>query len=193
MKKYIFLLILLVFVLPARAVELETARDTAFLVNSADSNSAALDVNETSWAAASDWADIGGRANRLKVKFYVYDPCGPNDSTFSYVFYVADHGCNAEPVCSDDVTCGAAQLSHEPTSATTELNGGDPNSLYCWVDTMSDTPTNDWPTGVEAQNNGGVNTIASVLFDAGSAKKAWCRIYDRSSGTMVVYCVAYYY
>jgi len=172
------------------ADELETIQNSAMLVSSADSNDSALGVDGTSWVVAKTWKNITGYANNMKVKFYVYDPCGPNDATFDYQFYVADYGCNAELVADGNVVCGAAQMSHNPVDLA-EINSGvvDPN--YCWVDTLD--VTEDWKGEISTQNNGGLNGVASFIFYRQCAKKAWCRIYSRSTATMIVYCVAYYY
>ena len=193
--KFRILLLVILLVLAGSiclADELQTGQDSAFLVNSADSNDSALGVDDTYWGALSSWPNIPSRANGLKVKFYVYDPCGPDNTTFNYIFYVADYGCNAEVVASGSATCGAAQLSHNPIDLS-EFNSGAPSSIYCWVDTLG-TITTDWKNGgINSQNDGGADSVASFIFDRQSAKKAWCRIYDRSTSTMVVYCVAYYY
>ena len=193
-KIFLITILVLCLISVSKGDELETVQPTAQLISSASSDASALDVNQTSWAAVSSWEDLSDKANGLKVKFYVYDTNtnGPNDTTFSYEFYVADYGCNAEKVAAGTAICGAAQLSHDPVSIGTELNSGDPNSLYCWVDTLG-TITTDWAPGVTSQNDGGLNDVASFIFDRESAKKAWCRIYSRSRATMTVYCVIYYY
>jgi len=190
MKKIAILIILLLTGL-TYAGDLTTVQPTAMLIASADSNAAALDVNQTSWAATAAWPNVSASSNVLKIKWYVYDPCGPNDATFSYQMYVADYGCNAELIAYGTATTGAAQLSHNPIKLT-ELNSGDPNSLFCWVDTLG-AVTDDWGPTVKTQNDGGLNGVASLLFDRESAKRAWCRIYNRSSATMTVYCVAWGY
>lgn len=194
MKKLLTFLIFLLMTTNCLANIQETPQVTAQLVNSADSNDAALDVNETSWAATSTWAEISSIGYTYKIKFYVYDTnaSGPNDVTFSYQYYVADYYCNAEIVAEGTATCGAAQLSHNPVSGA-QLNSGDPNSSYCWVDTLG-TPTEDWASGhFTTQNDDGGNSVATILVNRQSGKKHWCRIYNRSRSTMTVYCVAYYY
>ena len=185
---YVILFLVFAFTAMSRA---DVVQSGPILIESADSNATALDVNQTSWGAAKDWVEISERASNLSVKFYVYDPCGPNDATFSYEFYVADYGCNAAKVAAGDATCGALQLSRNPVTLD-ELNDGDPNSLYCWVDTLG-TVTADWASTVYTQNDGGLNDISAFIFNCENAKTAWCRIYDRSSATMVVYCVSYYF
>jgi len=195
MKTKIFLTILILFLASVSwADELETVQPPAKLIKTSNSNDAALGVDGTSWAVASGWPLLSVKSNALKVKFYVYDSntSGPNDTTFSYEFYVADYGCNAEKVAAGSATCGAAQLSHDPANPLAELNSGDPNSLYCWVDTLG-TITTDWASLLLKQNDGGLNDVASFIFDRQTAKKAWCRIYNRSRSTMTVYCVIYYY
>lgn len=190
MRKLAFFTILLLTGL-AHAGDLTTVQPTALLIASADSNVAALDVNQTSWTATAEWPEISSYMNVMKIKWYVYDPCGPNDTTFSYEFHVADYGCNTELVAYGTATTGAAQLSHNPTTLA-ELNSGDPNTLYCWADTLG-TPTDDWAPTIKTQNDGGLDGVASLLFDRESGKRAWCRIYGMSSTTMTVYCVAYGY
>jgi type II secretory pathway pseudopilin PulG len=199
MKKVFLIAILVIlaaFLVPAYADSSNTIQPTAQLVNEADANDAAVDVNNATWGAivTANWPEILQSAYTLKIKFYVYDSAtaGPNDTTFSYQFYLADYGCSGELVASGTATCGATQLSHSPVSITT-LNGGDPNTSYCWVDTLG-TVTQDWATGhVATQNDGGADNVASLLINRESAKRMWCRIYDRSSSTMTVYCVAYFY
>ena len=194
MKKILILLLLaalLYFILPAPGEELETVNKTAFLIASADGNDADLDANQTSWGATAAWPEVTTKANYLKVKFYSYDSAGPNDKTFSYEFYLADYGCNAELVASGSATVGGAQLSHNPVSLA-EFNDGDPNSLYLWVDTLG-TITSDWATTIYPQNESTSDEPASFLFDRQGGKRAWCRIYNLTSATMTVYCVGYYY
>jgi hypothetical protein len=189
----LYIIMLFLFCGILRADTAETVQPTAFLVNYADSNAAALDFNETSWSVAEEWTEISSQAKYLKVKFYVKDTSDPNERTFSYQFYVADKGCNAEIVASGDANCGAAQMSHDPVTMS-ELNSGDVDPNYCWVDTLG-TITTDWEDGdVDAINDDGANSVASFEFNRLSAKTAYCRIYNMSSSaTMTVYCVAYYY
>lgn len=189
MKKCLFLILLLAGF--AFADELETVQMTPIKVTYADANAAALDVNTNSWAVTKDWVDIPVTFNGMKVMFYVYDPCGPNNATFSYSFYVTEKYCNAQKVADANATCGALQLSHDPISGA-ELNSGAVDPNYCWVDTV-DTITTDWKGGVTAQNDGGLNDVFSMIFDRQSALKVWCRIYNRSSATMEVRCIAYGY
>lgn len=211
MKLKIFLLILLMFCLSANAEILETQSKSCMLVAVADSNATALDINQTSWdwiishdsdgeTGTHGWPKYTMASNFPKVKFYVYDPSGPNDVTFDYIYYQAEYGCNAEIVASGSATCGAAQLSHNPVIvddvniAKGYLNAGEPNEYYCWVDTFG-TITSDINTffSPKASNDNGLNGVASFTYDRQSAQRAWCCIYNRSSATCVVYCVAFGY
>lgn len=174
------------------ANELETAQYGPILVATADSNAAALSVSTSSWAVCKNWVDVPRSANGLEVMFYAYSPTGPNNLTFSYEFYVAKYGCNAQKVAAGTATVGASQISHNPVTLR-QLNSGAVDPNYCWVDTLG-TITTDWKDGgVKSQNDGGADDVASFIFDRQSARKTWCRIYNRSSATMVVYCIAYGY
>lgn len=212
MKLKMFSLIaLLVFAFPLKAEVLETESKTCMLVSVAEANGTALDVNQTSWGwvithgtsgstSTHGWPKYSERMNRPKVKFYVYDPCGPNDVTFDYIYYQADNGCNAELVASGSATCGAAQLSHNPVTVDDAntisgwLNSGEPNTLYCWVDTFG-TITSDLYSyfAPKASNDGGLNGVASFTYDRQTAERCYCVIYNRSSATMTVYVVAFGY
>jgi len=191
MKKFFIVMVMLIFLSICLAVNLETVNDSAMLVSSADSNDSALDINTTCWADTATWPEISQRANGLKVKFYAYDPNEPNDETFSYEFYVADYGSSAEKVAAGDANVGDAHLSHNPVTLA-ELNSGSADPNYCWVDTLG-TITSDWKKAPQTQNNDGLNDVASFIFHRESGRKAWCRIYDRSSPYLVVYCIVYYY
>lgn len=196
MKKLIVLVILLVsgFVY---AEQLETPHYTPFLVHSADSNDAALTPDTSSWATCRLWTDIPSWANGLKVCFYAYDPNDPNGETFSYEFYVADYGGNAQLVASGSATIGGSKLSHDPINPSATWNSGaiDPNRA--WVDTLG-TITSKWYTNssgtasIVRQNYTGLNDTASFIFDRQSGYKAWCRIYGLSAYTKV-YCLAFGY
>lgn len=179
---------------PSFSDEAITVQETAFLVATADSNATALAVTTKSWAAVdtTTWPEIPQKANYVKVKFYVYYPTtGPNDLTFNYQLYIADYGCNAEIAASGSATCGAAQMSHNPISLV-QLNSGAVDPNRCWVDTLG-AITSDLANAVNSQNDGGANEVASFILDRQSAKRIWCRIYDRNRTAMVVYCVAYYF
>jgi len=202
--KFLFLVFWLLFpaafAVGADGYQLETVQKGAWLISEADSNDTALDVNTASWSVCQDWRpDIPAWANGLKVMFYaqyvvvdeVNDLNEPNDSTFSYQFYVADYGGNAQIVASGDATVGAMQLSHDPVTLT-ELNDGDAAFRYCWVDTLG-AITTDWKGGVTAQNDALTNDCAAFIFDRQSAKKAWCRIYSRSNANLKIYCIAHGY
>ena len=195
MKKIVAILLFILFLTVVHIAycdELETARDTCFLVTYADADAAA--VSDTSWNVAKHWPEISKRSNRLKVKFYAYNTTSPANATFNYIFYVADRGCNAEIAASGSATVGAATLSCNPVNFD-DINDvtGDPNTLWCWVDTLG-TITTDWKdSDVKAQNDGGADSVASFIFDPQSGARAYCRIYDRSSATLKVWCVAYYY
>ena len=192
MKKYVLWIIILAFCSIGFADKVEVAQPTPFLVAS-DSNAAALDTN-CPWGTAATWSEIPSGATHLKIKFYVYDTIGANDSNFLYQLYVADYGSGAEKVCSGLATCGAAQLSHNPVSLAA-LTLTDANT--CWVDTLG-TVTTDWnvgsqTAGVTTQNDGGSDGIASLIFNRQSAKRIWCRMYTPSTTTMTMYCIAYWY
>lgn len=203
--------VLLVFAITVKAEVLETESKTCMLVSVAEANGAALDVNQTSWdwvishgtdgnTSTHGWPRYSMRSSLPKVKFYVYDPCGPNNTTFDYIFYQADNGCNAEIVASGSATCGAAQLSHNPVTvddtntAAGWLNSGEPNTLYCWVDTLG-TITSDLDNFFDPKpsNDGGLNGVASFTYDRQSAERCYCVIYNRSSATMQVFCVVFGY
>jgi hypothetical protein len=196
MKRKILILVALllsvgVILSPSFSDETITVQETAFLVAVADANAAALTVLTTSWAATAAWPEIPQKANCVKVKFYVYDPCGPDDKTFTYQLYIADYGCNAEIAASGSATCGKAEMSHNPITLGL-LNSGAISTSYRWVDTLG-TITSDLANAIYPQNDGGADEVASFIFDRQSAKKIWCRLYGRATTTMVVYCVAYYF
>ena len=191
MKKYILIMFLMLFVGVSFADELSTAQMTAILVNEADSNDSAFDVNTVSWSVAKLWPEISSRFNGIKVVFYAYDPNDPNDETFSYDLRVADYGCNAQATASGTATVGGSQMSHNPISLA-ELNGGAVDPNYCYVDTLG-AITSTWGSSITPQNYGGANDIASFRFDRQSAKTIWCRIYSRSNEDLIVYCIIYGY
>jgi hypothetical protein len=189
--KTIILMIVLMFAAIVVAEPLDTVQYTGFLVKSSDSNDTALAPNTSSWAVCKLWPKIPEYANGIKIKFYIYEPNDPNNLTFSYQLYVADHGGNAQIVGYGDATVGGSKISHNPISLKT-LNSGaiDPN--YAWVDTLG-TITTDWAGGITAQNDGGLNGESSFIFDKQSGRHIWCRIYGRSSAYMKVYCIAFGY
>lgn len=196
MKKLLLFLVICLIAIPfVSGFFTNVVNDAPFLINSADSNDAALTVSTTNWDDLSSWANISQRGGNLKVMFYVTDETSsPDNSTFKYIFYVADSLCNAQVVASGAATCGAAQLSRNPiNNAALDTTAGDPNEQNRWVDTLG-TITTDWKdSDIDAQNDDGADSVAAFIFDRQSGKKAWCRIYERSSSTMTVNCIATYY
>jgi hypothetical protein len=191
MKTKVILSLILLCSMCTFADELQTPQNAPILVAYADANAAALTVSTSSWSVTKNWPIIPSTANGVKICFYAYDPNNPDGETFSYDLYVADYGCNAQKVASGTATIGKAQLSHNPVTVV-ELNSGAVDPNYCWVDTLG-TITSDWKTTVAPQNDGGVNDVASFIFDRQCARKIYCRIYSRSNAYLKVWCVAYGY
>ena len=152
-------------------------------------------TNDTSLLVTTDnWEDIKAvfipippQFSTVMLQFYAYGdgtgPGSPDGGTFDFAVYVAKRFGNAVAVCSaNDAVVGKSQLSTNPMTGA-QLNDGDPNSSYCWVDTFTLAET--WITAVVDGDNAGADRTATVAFDPLGYSGIYVYITDMSSVTSV--------
>ncbi|MDD5328037.1 MAG: hypothetical protein PHY02_09550 [Phycisphaerae bacterium] len=182
---------------------LTTVQHKAELVVTAEANMAELDPNdEMTWDDCKTLAThIPTKWNAVSLSFYGYgdggdtrgvadsnDPGDPCNATFKFSVYFCDFYGGLEPALVDaNGVIGDQQLSHDPAGGT-ELNAGEPNSSYCWADTIN-SGTASWGKTITYSNYLGTNMKAELKIDRQESYGIYVRIYNISSGVAKIYCV----
>lgn len=193
MKKIFTFILLLVFACSAMATlstpkdpgvfkPNSTVQEKARLVATVTADAAALDPNKSGWGNCKTFfVEIPPQWSTITFSFYGYGngtgAGDPNNATFSYDIHLIDlySGAITTSVGNSGVI-GAQKLTHNPVTGAT-LNNGDPNSSYCWADTITPaTPKGNWVFSYyDYQGNNGK---AEVSLDRRCAYGVWVRIYN---------------